>query len=70
MREPSAGATSDAEGRASANSGEKSSHEFPVLIVEENVRALTDEPQVYVDCGNKVTVCVLRRLAVSTKFFV
>ena len=22
-----------------------------MLIVEENVRALTDEPQVYVDCG-------------------
>jgi len=41
-----------------------------VLIVEENVRALTDEPQVYVDCGNNVIVCVPRRLAVSTKFFV
>jgi len=41
-----------------------------VLIVEENVRALTDEPQLYLDCGNNVIVCVPRRLAVSTKFFV
>jgi hypothetical protein len=41
-----------------------------VLIFEENVRALTDEPQDYADCVNNLVVCAPRRLAVSTQFFV
>ena len=40
-----------------------------MLIVEENVRALTDEPQVYLDCGNNVIVCVPPTLGCLNEIF-